>query len=209
MDVHAPHEPVHNWRDFLTHLIIVTIGLFIALTLEAGVDSMHHRHLVREARENIRLELQTNHEAAQKDLVSLQQNIDLEKQNILSIQALRTDPKHFHGSVSNTMDFDSLDDAAWRTARDSGALTFMPYGEIQRYSDLYMMQAMVNDHAVQTAESDFLAAAPFEMGVDAGKLPDQDYATMLHENAAVEIRLVTLKQIVEQYDSLCVAELKR
>jgi hypothetical protein len=209
MDVHAPHEPVHSWRDFLTHLTIVTIGLFIALTLEAGVESLHHRHLVREARANIRQELENNHVAAQKDLEYLQQNIDLQKRNIQSIQALRKDPRNFHGSVSNTMNFDSLHDAAWRTARDSGALTFMPYGEIQRYSDLYAMQAMVNDHAIQTAESDFLAAAPFEMGMGPGKLPDQYYDTMLHDNAAVEIRLVTLKQIVEQYDGLCVAELKR
>lgn len=64
MDIHAPQEPVHSWRDFFTHLTIVTIGLFIALMLEAAVEAMHHRHLVHEARDNIRTELQLNHQAA-------------------------------------------------------------------------------------------------------------------------------------------------
>ena len=38
MDVHAPHEPINTWRDFALHLIIVTIGLLIALSLEALVE---------------------------------------------------------------------------------------------------------------------------------------------------------------------------
>jgi hypothetical protein len=49
VDVHLPGS-IRTWKDFLLHLLTITIGLFIALTLEAAVESMHHRHLVREAR---------------------------------------------------------------------------------------------------------------------------------------------------------------
>ncbi len=31
LDVHAPHETVHGWRDFFTHIATITIGLLIAL----------------------------------------------------------------------------------------------------------------------------------------------------------------------------------
>ena len=75
MDVHAPHEPIHTWRDIALHLGIVTVGLFIALSLEAFVEHLHNRHLVAEARANIREELESNHQAAQRDLVYLQQDI--------------------------------------------------------------------------------------------------------------------------------------
>ena len=66
MEIHPPSEPIHNWRDLLTHLGVITIGLFIALSLESLVEYMHHRHIVREARENIRLEIEENHMAAQE-----------------------------------------------------------------------------------------------------------------------------------------------
>ena len=209
MDVHAPHNPVHNWRDFATHLVIVTIGLFIALMMEAGVEWLHHRHIVREARENIRREVEDNHKAAQHDLALLDKNIAMQQQNIATIHSLQTQGPSFRGSVTNTFDFDSADNSAWHTARDTGALGYMPYDEVQRYSDIYSLGDFVESHAITTAEKDFLSAAPFEMGFDPGKLPPEEYTELLRENAAVEIQLKTLKQLVQQFDDLCVAELKR
>jgi hypothetical protein len=60
LDVHPPHEPAYTWRDFFVHLATITIGLFIALTLEGCVEWTHHRHLVREARDNLRSEIEEN-----------------------------------------------------------------------------------------------------------------------------------------------------
>ena len=209
MDIHPPSEPIHSWRDVLMHLGIITLGLFIALSLEGFVEYMHHRHIIAEARENIRKEIEDNHRSAQHDLVLLQKNIDLEKANIQAIHNLHDHPKDFHGSVTNTMSFESMEDAAWRTARDTGALAFMPYDEVQRYSDLYMLETLANNRAITAGESDFLAAAPFDMGIDPDQLPPDEYIRMLHDNAAVEIQLYTLKQFVQQFDDLCVAELKK
>ncbi len=39
LDVHPPHQPVHGWRDFLIHLLTITVGLLIALGLEAVAES--------------------------------------------------------------------------------------------------------------------------------------------------------------------------
>jgi hypothetical protein len=209
MDIHAPMEPIHSWRDIALHLGIITIGLLIALSLEGFVEYLHHRHLVAEASSTIRQELEENHKAAQDDLGRLQKNIDLQEANIKAIHSLHDHPKGFHVSISNTMSFNSMEDAAWRTARDTGALSFMPYDEVQRYSDLYMLAGIVNDHAVTTGTADFAAAAPFKMGFEADALPPEEYIRMLHENAAVEIDLVTLKQFVQQLDDMTVAELKK
>ena len=208
MDVHAPHEPVHTWRDFAIHLTIVTIGLFIALSLEALVEHIHNVHLVREARENIRIELEANHKAAQDDLNLLQKNIELQKANIRTIHTLQSNPTAKHLTVTNSMNFNSLSDAAWRTARDTGALGFMPYAEVQRYSDLYMLEDLVNTNAIETGKADFIAAAPFDMGIDPSKLPTEEYTRLLRDNATVEISLYTLRQFVQQYDNQCLDVLK-
>ena len=44
LDVHAPHQTVHTWKDFLVHIAAITIGLLMALGLEAAVAWFHHRH---------------------------------------------------------------------------------------------------------------------------------------------------------------------
>jgi hypothetical protein len=209
MDVHAPHEPIHTWRDAALHLAIVTVGLFIALSLEALVEHLHNRHLVAEARANIREELQLNHEAAQKDITLVQQNMDTIKANITTLHRLQSDPNNFHGSLNNTMNFDSLNDAAWRTARDTGALSFMPYDEIQRDSDLYMIENLVNQKAVSTGEQTVRAEIPTLMGYDIDKIPPAEINQMLRDNAATEIDLLTLKQFLIQLDQQLVTELKQ
>ena len=60
LDVHPPHEPLYNWRDFFVHLATITIGLLIALSLEGCVEWRHHRNLVREAEESLQREIRTN-----------------------------------------------------------------------------------------------------------------------------------------------------
>jgi hypothetical protein len=209
MEVHAPHEPIHTKRDFFLHLFTITIGLLIALSLEGLVEYAHHRHLVREARENIRRELQLNHEAAQQDLDIVQKNIDRQKSNIVAIHGLMTNGKQFHGSVRNTWDFDSLNESAWRTARETGALSYMPYDEVQRYSDLYMLEDLVNDSSIAIAKQDFAAAAPFAMGYDLDQLPQDEYTRLLRDNADIEVQVNVLKQLVKEYDDQALAELKR
>ena len=209
MDVHAPHEPIHTWKDFLLHLSIVTIGLFIALMLEAGVEYWHHRHIVAEARENIREEIKENHEAAQRNVGYVEKSIDGVKENVATLHVLMRRPKDFHRSLANTMHFESFHDAAWQTARDTGALSYMPYEEVSRYSDLYMMEEMVTKKAVDTAERSFRASSPVFMGYEVTDLPEPEYMEMLRANASSQLDLTVLKQYVQQFDKQCVAELKR
>jgi hypothetical protein len=202
MDVHAPHEPVNSWKDFAIHLSIVTVGLFIALMLEAGVEYLHHRHIVAEARENIRRELEHNQQAAAKDIQYIDENVKALRSDVRTIRVLRTHPMKFHGGLENTMSFDTLDDSAWRTARDTGALSYMPYEEVQRYSDAYMLADQVNSHAVKAGEADFQAAAPLEMGDDPTSMPDAEYTRMLEQDADVVVQMNVLEQFLKQYQQL-------
>jgi len=209
MDVHPPHEPIHTKRDFFLHLFTITIGLLIALSLEGLVEYAHHRHLVREARENIRRELELNHEACQSDIKIVQKNIDQQKANIDTIHRFMAGGKHLHGSVRNDFDFDSLNESAWRTARETGALSYMSYDEVQRYSDLYMLADLVNDSSIEIAKQDFSASAPFAMGYNVEDFPQEEYMRLLHDNANIEVQVNVLKQLVKEYDDAALIELKR
>ena len=209
MDVHAPHEPVHTWRDFFTHLTIVTIGLFIALSLEAFVEYVHHRHLVHEARENIRQEIEDNHKAAQEDITLLQQDLDRTNSNLDTIRKMRANPKTFKGTLTFTMSFNSLHDAAWNSARDTGALGFMPYKEVQGYADLYQHQKLVDDQVIEVIHRQTLAMTPIYMEKDFTTISTNQTENLLHDTAATLIDVTTLQQIVQQLNTLYIEALKK
>jgi hypothetical protein len=209
MDIHAPHQAVHNWRDFFTHIVIITIGLFLALMLEAGVDWLHHRHVVHEARANIREEIDSNRQNAEKDLVYIQQDIDRTHANIDTIHRLRANQKSFHGSLTFTMQYSGFDAAAWTTAQDTGALGFMPYKEVQDDAGLYTEQQLLNDQAIEIFHRQTLAVTPVFMEDDSFDVPAARIESMLHDTAATLIELNTLKQLVQQYDDACIAQLKK
>jgi hypothetical protein len=44
LEPHAPHEPIHNWKGFLIHIVAIAIGLLLALGLEQTVEAVHHAH---------------------------------------------------------------------------------------------------------------------------------------------------------------------
>ena len=57
MEIHAPHEPAHSWREVTKQLAIITAGVLIALAFEGVVSWFDHRILVREAVGNLRREI--------------------------------------------------------------------------------------------------------------------------------------------------------
>jgi hypothetical protein len=198
LDVHAPHSAVHGWRDFLTHLATITIGLFIALTLEAGVEALHHRHLVREARENIRLEINQNKATAKQNLGSVQTDADSMQLNIEKTRRLRANPHALdHGEMHFALEWSSFNDSAWRSARDTGALAYMPTAEVQRYADTYNQQDIVTQQAVAVFTHQYEVAAPLFMEKQTSDFRPEEIQTLLRDCAVTKLRLIMLKQITE------------
>jgi hypothetical protein len=65
----------------LVHLVIVTIGIRMALSLEQTVEGFHHRELAHEARPNIVSEIRDN----AKELDQMQKLVPYLRQNQLTI----------------------------------------------------------------------------------------------------------------------------
>lgn len=142
LDVHPPHEAAHSWRDILIHLATITVGLFIALTLEGCVEWQHHRHLMHEARENIRTEMEDNQKELRNGIESIHQEQKDLKQDIEQLSRLREDPAMTGTSVSLRMSNAELRNTSWTTARETTALSYMPYPEVKRYADVYDLQSL-------------------------------------------------------------------
>jgi len=56
LEVHAPHETIHTWKDFLIHIATIVLGLCIAVGLEQTVEYVHHNHQRHQLREDLRNE---------------------------------------------------------------------------------------------------------------------------------------------------------
>lgn len=210
LDVHPPHEPIHGWRDFLLHLLTITIGLCIALALEGLVEYAHHKHVVHEARENIRHEIEINHKLATEDLTYVQQGADRMQSNIDTLHDLAANPKNFKGKhLRFTMTWSSMGDSAWRSSRDMGALTYMPYADVQGYADLYAQQELVRGQAIDIFTRQAFTSAPLFMYADPTDLSPADLHTLLHDSAQTYIGLTELHQILQQLDNQYTEALKQ
>lgn len=209
MEVHPPHEPVHSWRDALIHIGLMTIGLFIALSLEGLIEYVHHKHLVREARENIQRELDQNHQHAQKDITYLGQSGDKIKAGLTTLRYLQGHRGAKNQTISFTVEFTDLDDAAWRTARDSGALGYMPLDEVQRYASIYGLQQSVTDQAMHLLKQEAEALAPiFAEDENFSQMSDEEFGAMRKAGATNFADVFVLQELLHNLDQAYLGTLK-
>jgi hypothetical protein len=196
----APHHPIGGWRYILVELAIVTAGLFIALTLNGVVDWVHHKQLVHDARRNMQQEIGQNRQTVRKDMQQLRLTLARVESNIATLHRLLANPAA-HATLSIEIVYNGLEDAAWQTARNTDALSYMPFDEAQRYSDLYSSVDYVNDRATALVDTNFNSMAPAEMGYPRGKLPPEEITSMLRGSAQTKINVITLMQMMGQLDA--------
>lgn len=163
LDVHPPHEPVHGWRDFVIHLATITIGLLIALGLEGCVEWAHHRHLVHEAQTALHNEIRDNESRMSGVLASAQKKQDALKHDVVVLRQRIAHPeeKDDHQSMSVDIRIVGFDDVSWKTAQSIGALTFMPYAQVQEYAEIYDLQSEVDAVQKQAARDAALSVGRF------------------------------------------------
>jgi hypothetical protein len=146
MEIHTPDEPITSWRSLFTHLGIVTVGILIALALEGCVEWIHHRNLANEARANITQEIRDNRAELEHSLASLPAS----DKAVQDIVAHMRNIKNEH-SIEIRYSFEDahLSNASWSTAQTTGALSYMTYADVERFSRFYDLQreyvALQND----------------------------------------------------------------
>jgi hypothetical protein len=141
LDVHAPHESIHGWRDFFIHLATITIGLLIALGLEATVEWLHHRHQVAETREALARELQENQSRFRANTGYFHHDSAMLQNNLLVLLYLQQHPGAKLGGLPGILlwntDNARMEDSAWKTASQTGITAYMPQDEVMKTAELY------------------------------------------------------------------------
>ena len=171
MEVHPPDHAIHSWRDFFIHIATIVVGLLIAIGLEQSVEWLHHRHLLAEAREQLRQELDANRKTIANDEHSLDvaTNDGRYNLNLLMAPGETGKPLHFGWQWNATST------SAWDTAKETGAISLMPYGEVQALSERYSQQQLLESEATSHIHNYVLALAPLSHH---GNLEDATVASL-------------------------------
>jgi hypothetical protein len=185
LDVHAPHESVHSWRDFFLHLVTITIGLFIALSLEGFVEWQHHRHLAHDAETSLRAEIKSNAEGMDV-LTDLHQRQATLKHDVKVLQFIVETGKN-PPDQNMKVDFRivTFDDVSWKTAQTTGALSYMPYDLARDYSGIYAQQDILTASELQAGRDSMIAIGPFIDAPDDRSPPSKEDAKTVIKNIEV------------------------
>jgi hypothetical protein len=208
LDVNPPHQSIHTWRDFFIHLITITIGLLIALSLEATAEWIHHRHLVREARASIRREIEENRKLAAEDLINVQQDQARIEKDIQQLVALRDGAKLDRATLQYHLDWAGLADSAWNTAQSTGAINYMDYQSAQALTSVYKQQRIVSDRGLTVFDAQSRAISPVFFTGEPNRLSKEEIQTVLLRSADVLLDLKALGQLLQGLDEQFAAEMQ-
>jgi hypothetical protein len=141
MEIHAPEKPILTIKEAAVHLLIVTVGILIALSLESIVEYVHHRTVVREAREIMRREIEENRTELDKELAYIKDK--QMKEMMQGIERMRALAAHEASDTRMMIEYRGakLHSAGQSTAQLMGAFAYMDYKEVSRWSEMYDLQA--------------------------------------------------------------------
>lgn len=181
--VDRSHARVDSLRGFVLELIIVTLGVLIALSVDSVRQWVQERTLVRQAKATIAQELAANKRDLDRKLSdqALQKNVDNALQLVDELLTLK---KSSINSFEVGFHLAELSEASWRTAERTGALSKMAYADVQRYSQVSDLQALYMSQQRQG-----LARATAALAVITG----DPHAAAPEDLAAVRVHLLGMR----------------
>jgi hypothetical protein len=206
MDLNPPLQPIHTVKDFLLHLLTITVGLFIALSLEAAVESLHHRHLVRDARDNLHREITANHQQFAVDAKWIVENREQLARNIELLRDLRKGKKLDPANLGWHWQWNSFSGVAWRAARDNGAVSYMEPDLISSYSLIYLQQDYINSTALAILGEESKAGAALEAAADPSNLSALEIQTLMIKSAEIKLSLGILQTTMKSLEDMYIEE---
>ena len=137
MEIHGPEGPTNSFKDFLIHIVIVTIGILIALGLEGIRETIYVHRVVRDARENFHVELVGNRRNLDRELKNDSEMLAQLDQIIADLPKLRKDPAEFRARIAKLYPSGYFfSGSRWESALSTGALGHMSVDEVNQYAEV-------------------------------------------------------------------------
>jgi hypothetical protein len=206
LDVHPPHEKMHGFKDFLLHLLTITIGLLIALGLEGCVEHWKQRELKKDADIKLREEIRDN----AKEMAQVHNANATEQANLVKVvdfmSARKKNQSYDPHQIRLDFALGDLKSASWKTAAATGALGFMDYDHVQRYAAVYQLQDKYLALQDQTIE-EFLQLQSYVIyGFDPEKITPADAGSAELDARRTLVRLTAMDQVgtalAREYDAV-------
>ena len=140
MDIHPPKKPIHSLKEFLRELITIIAGILIALSFDGLLAWRHHRNLAHEATANILTEIRENQKELANELNDLAKMQQQSQDLIALVHKLQSDRKTPVHNFQLIWTFAELHATSWDTAARTAAVSYMPYAEVKRYTEVYDLQ---------------------------------------------------------------------
>jgi hypothetical protein len=141
LDVHPAHHAANSWKEFVVHIATIVIGLCIAVGLEQTVEWVHHRRLIAETRDALRIEREDNIRHFANGVREYRRQTAALTNNLTVLLYLQQHPGTPQAKLPGILTWHSsrirLSDSAWQTAQESNVTALMPQKEIRGYSFLY------------------------------------------------------------------------
>jgi len=137
MEIHGPEGPTNSFKDFLIHIVIVTIGILIALGLEGIRETIYVHRVVRDARENFHVELVGNRRNLDRELKNDSEMLAQLNQIIADLPKLRKNPTEFRARIAKLYPSGYFfSSSRWESALSTGALGHMSVDEVNQYAEV-------------------------------------------------------------------------
>ena len=151
MDIHAPIGRIESLKEIAKHILIVTIGILIALSLEGVRESWREHLAIHEVRNRFNAELAIDREHLKLDRENVRQTDAQLDQIIADMPRLAKSPEELDKRVHALRpSFYFFSTNAWETAMSSGVLVHMRTDELDRYVEAYLDIRNYKDLSVST-----------------------------------------------------------
>jgi len=203
MDIEGPHKPIESLKDFLLHLLTITIGILIALTLEAVVHRHHERAIVAEAVTSLDAEIANNTTKVSKHRDELTQLADGLTQLQTQIKARRAGAKWTDTQIDIYPPVTLLSATAWEAASATQAVSLMGFKDAQRYAPIYSLQRAFSTYQDKSLDVwlDAFSAAEDDKDMSSVELAEADHkikAALIRVKAFITLDDAFLSRLKER-----------
>ncbi|MGB0064498.1 MAG: hypothetical protein WBP85_08640, partial [Terracidiphilus sp.] len=147
--MHPAHHAASTWREFFIHIATIVLGLLIAIGLEQTVEYVHHRRELRNAREELRVEVEQDSAIADKNLQAIRELQAKLNADMALLLAHRATGKPLTGKLDFTWRFTKTHYAALKSNQISGSLALMPHAELEFYDFVFSVQEAIMMEAAE------------------------------------------------------------
>jgi hypothetical protein len=199
MEIHGPEGPANSFKDFLIHIVIVTIGILIALGLEGIRETIYVRRVVRDARENFHVELVGNRRNLDRELKNDSEMLAQLDRIIADLPKLRKAPAEFRARVAKLYPSGYFfSSSRWESALSTGALGHMSVDEVNQYAEVnFLVHAYTALESQTNTDWEHLEAF---FGANENPTP-QEINTGIEKLYLYRADTRSLKQVAEEFSN--------